>query len=170
MTGTPFPANVSAMSAETTKPELHAVWDGYLLSKEDDATWTVLKFKDDPEAPGTPIVETKHIVKRGKCDCKGFEHRLDCRHVKMIQHRHEAVDRTAARQAVSRLIARLEEWPEIDRLVLEGYETDGEDDARVRRAIIRAWGEAVEVEGVKYWKILGLMKPNVLIEVRIEGR
>ena len=170
MTGTPFPANVCAMSAETTKPELHAVWDGYLLSKEGENIWTVLKFKDDPDYAGVPIVEARHVVKHGKCDCKGFEHRLDCRHVKMIQHRHESVDRTAARQAVSRLIARLETWPEIDRLVLEGYETDGEDDARVRRAIIRAWGSPVVVEGVSYRTMLGLMKPNVLIEVRIEER
>ena len=157
------------MSAEAKpKPELHATWDGYLLSKEDEATWTVLKV--DLDKPADQVVVARHIVKRGKCDCKGFEHRLDCRHVKMIQHRHEAVDRTAARQAVSRIIDRIEQWPEIDRLVLDGYETDGEDDSRVRRAIIRAWGRPLEVEGTKYWKIIGLMKPNVLIEVRIEER
>lgn len=160
------------MSAETTKPEpeLHAVWEGYLLSKEDESTWTVLKFKDDPENAGVPIVEAKHVVKHGKCDCKGFEHRLDCRHVKMVQHRHEAVDRKTARQAASRLVDRLEEWPEIDRMVLDGYETDGEDDTRVRRVLIRAWGRPVEVEGVQYRTMLGMMKPNVLIEVRIGER
>lgn len=165
------------MGAETTNPEreLHAVWDGYLMIRDDEFTWTVLKFKDEKRVDGeavrtAPTVEARHVVRRGKCDCKGFEHRLDCRHLKMVQHRHEAVDRKVARQAVWRLIARLETWPEIDRLVLEGYETDGEDDTLVRRAVVRAFGRGVEIEGTKYWKIFGLVKPNVLVEVRIEER
>lgn len=146
------------------KAELHATWEGYLLSKVGEAEWRVLKVED----VGAEVrVVARHAVKRGKCDCKGFKHRLDCRHVKMIQHRQEPSDRSDARRAVSRLMEGLDGL--FDRLVLEGYETDGEDESRVRRAIIRAQGDPLEVDGVKHWNLLGLMKPGVLIEVRISG-
>ncbi len=35
---------------------------------------------------------------------------------------------------------------------------------------MRAWGHPLEVDGVKHWHILGLMKKNVLVEVKIEER
>lgn len=155
------------MSEVEKKAELHAVWEGYLLSKIDEAECRVLKV--EVREDGSSGIVGRHTVKRGKCDCKGFEHRLDCRHVKLVHHRQDPFDRAKARSVVADTIEKLETWPEFDRVVLDGYETDGEDDSRARLAILRAWGRPFEFDGVKHWKILGWTK-GVVIEVRIEGR
>lgn len=152
------------MSSKPPAPELNAVWDGYLITPTGEEAWDVLKVEFGEG--GDLRVSARHAVHRGKCDCEGFTHRLDCRHVKMIQHRFPPSDRRAARVAAARFIAHIEE--DFRRVSIDGYEFVDGDENRVARVIVRAVGSALEVEGKTYTRLVGMMKPEVLVELRIE--
>lgn len=53
-----------------------------------------------PLLNGTALVASKsewgvwHVVKNGKCDCKGFAHRQTCRHLRIVALLNQPVDRS----------------------------------------------------------------------------
>jgi hypothetical protein len=152
--------------------ELHATWEGYLLSKIDGAEWRVFKVEGEGEQLR---IAARYTVRRGKCECEGFTRHLDCRHVKMIQHRLPPVTRDVARAAALQLVRNLNDAGTFDRIVLDGYEYDPDaeadgKDAVISRALVRVWGDPLEVDGVKHWRVFGLMKKGALVEVKIQER
>lgn len=152
------------MSGPARVSELNAVWEGYLLTSAGEEAWDVLKVEFGEG--GEVRVAARHAVRRGRCDCEGFTHRLDCRHVKMVQSRFPPADRRTAREAAVRFIGRVEQ--DFRRISIDSYELVDGDESKVARVIVRAVGQALEVEGKKYTRLVGMMKPEVLVELRIE--
>jgi hypothetical protein len=85
------------------------------------------------------------------------------------------VTRDVARTAALHLVRNLNDAGTFDRIVLDGYEYDPDaeadgKDAVISRALVRVWGDPLEVDGVKHWRVLGLMKKGALVEVKIQER
>lgn len=148
------------MSDTAHKPTLSRVWAGYLLSEAEPHVWRVIKV----DAHGRP--EESYRVAHGNCDCKGFQSHLDCRHVKLVQHRPDRTTRRKAREVATEVI---EQWDDRLVMMIDGYDVKDGDEDDVREVILRAKGDPIEFDGRKHWTILGVRK-GVYVRINIGNR
>ncbi len=147
-------------SAQTHKSTLSRVWAGYLLSEVDRNVWRVVKLD-----PVGRKVEATYTVDHGSCGCRGFESHLDCRHVKMVQHRPVATTRKKARRAATEVIESLEGLFDT---VIDGYDLEDGDEDKVLQVRLRARGRPIDFDGRRHWMILGVRK-GVYVRVQIDS-
>jgi hypothetical protein len=138
---------------------------GYALSHIGENEWKVLKI--DPQ---THKVLERYRIKGGQCECKGFAHRGDCRHVQMAHGVCESVDKKTARIAAT---AVMNSWDGIfRRIMIDHYvedpvksDTDGKPLVKCVKLI--ANGKPLTYDGVDHNRIWGIHN-KTLIEVDIE--
>ncbi|HUU21978.1 MAG TPA: SWIM zinc finger family protein [Phycisphaerae bacterium] len=152
-------SDTSSPAAQGHKSTLSRVWAGYLLSEVARNVWQVVKL--DPQSMA---VESTYRVDHGSCECRGFKSHLDCRHVKMVQHRPVATTRKKARQAATEVIESLEGPFDT---VIDGYDLEDEDEDRVLQVRLRARGRPIVFDGRKHWTVLGVRK-GVYVRVNID--
>ena len=141
--------------------EMHAE-AGYLTCKVKEGEWTVYKMD---LSTGEPVVAGKHTVRDGSCDCEGFKHRKDCRHVKLIYEKPKGVDRATARADAAEII---NTWQDrFDRLSFNEYVFMDPEETLVKVVKVNAYGRPIEFEGRKFDKITGITRAGTFVEVSI---
>lgn len=143
------------------QPELSGE-PGYLTSQIAPNNYKVSKV--DPITDPVKVL-AQHNVINGLCDCEGFKHRLQCRHVQMIQGRPKPVDRATARADAGELIR---SWGDrFDRMVFDDYEFEDAEEQLVKTVKIKAYGAPISFDGVDHFKITGITKAGTFIVVEI---
>jgi hypothetical protein len=139
---------------------------GYALSHIGENEWKVLKI--DPKDSKT-ILERYHI-RGGQCECKGFAHRGDCRHVQMTLGGCDSVDKKTARAAATEI---MNAWSDmfrrmlIDHYVEDPVKSDTEGKPLVKCVKLIANGRPLNCDGIDHNRIWGIHN-KTLIEIDIE--
>jgi hypothetical protein len=135
---------------------------GYVTVKKTESETVVLKL----DLSGTEAaVLARHVVRDGQCDCLGFTHRKDCRHVQLVYARPRGVDRQTAREAAAEVIHAWEPW--FSRLVFDDYLFADPDEQVVKGVRLRGRGKPVIVEGVEHKRIVGI-HDKTFVELLLE--
>jgi len=135
----------------------------YVINDEGSGKWRVFKVRLD-----TMEVESEHVVSNGRCDCKGWQHNMKCRHLQMVFNMYPVVDRGTARKAAAEVV---ESWEgQFERLIFDDYVFDGPEENGVRLVKLKARGESIGIEGVdkKPHRRLFAVRRGVFIEVTVE--
>lgn len=136
---------------------------GYLLSKVREGEWTV--YKTDITS-GEVVILAKYVVRDATCTCEGFQHRKDCRHVKMVYGRPKGVDRATARRDVQEIIA---SWLDrFDRITFDDYVFEDAEEQVVKAVKLKAHGRPILLDGVEHHKITGITRAGTFVEVSIQ--
>jgi hypothetical protein len=136
---------------------------GYALSHIGENEWKVLKL--DLTATPAVIVKRYHI-KGGQCECKGFAHRGECRHVDMARGVCASVDKKTARREATEV---MNEWADlfrrivIDHYVYDKVNSDAEGNPLVHHVKLEAHGSPLVLDGIEHRRILGVRKKALVI-------
>lgn len=139
---------------------------GYGLSHIGENEWKVLKV--DLSTNPITVLERYHI-KGGQCECKGFAHRKDCRHLQMARGVCPSVDKKTARAVATEV---MNEWDGIfrrmmiDDYVYDSVNSDAEGNPMVKSVKLVANGKPLLLDGIDHTKIWGI-RNKALIEVEI---
>lgn len=135
---------------------------GYFFSRSADGTWKVLKV----DMSGTEVkVLARHVVRDSICDCPGYQHRRECRHVQMVYARPPGVDRATARQAAAEVV---QGWEHLfNRILFEDYVFADKEETVVSGIKLRAWGKPIVLDGVEHTKVTGVHR-KTHIELTVE--
>lgn len=141
--------------------EMHAE-AGYLVWKVREGEWIVYKMD---LSTGEPVIEGRHTVRDGVCDCEGFKHRKDCRHIKLIYEKPTGVDRATARADAAEII---NSWQDrFDRMTFDDYVFMDAEETLVKCVKIIAQGRPIEFDGKSFTKITGITRAGTFVEVSI---
>ena len=140
-----------------------AMEPAYVITEEGTGKWRV--FKVDLE--GMDVL-AEHSVSNGRCDCKGWEHNMKCRHLQMVFNMYPTVTRAQARKAAAEVISMWE--GAFERIMFDDYVFDGPEEEGVKLVKLKARGESIGVQGVdkKPHRRLFAVRRGVFIEVTIE--
>ena len=139
---------------------------GYALSHIGENEWKV--FKLDLSTDPVRIVERYHI-KGGQCECKGFAHRKDCRHLQMARGICTSVEKKLARAEATEV---MNDWGDLfRRIMIEDYVYDSvgvdtEGNPLVKSVKLTANGSPLVLDGIEHTKIWGIRK-KALVEIEI---
>ncbi len=140
-----------------------AMEPAYIISQEGEGKWRVFKI----DLAETSIL-AEHVVSNGRCDCKGWQHNMKCRHLQMVFNMYPTVTRGEARKAAAEVIS---SWEDVfERIMFDDYVFDGPEEEGVKLVRLKARGESIGVEGVdkKPHRRIFAVRKSVFIEVTVE--